>query len=221
MRNFLTWIDEKHCLTLALLADAGAETLRLVRFVDDEEYEIIQWGSAINYFIHRVTWLFVEGGAVQKSDVTYTGMMMNHLKKQVVLDLPSGRKFLGGPQAVSHHVIESALSHLRAWVILAIQILKAEFPSWSWCHAMSAFTLQGDSIACGALTEAQQNQLMRISEVLNLDHSVLQEQMLDHRHLAKRFLDCGLASDSFSAWRLAVEETQSTKKRRHAKTKSF
>jgi len=61
--DFLSAVTVEEVLQLALLADAGHESLRVTRFHDSEEYDIADISETISEYVHRIGVLFVQGAA--------------------------------------------------------------------------------------------------------------------------------------------------------------
>ena len=59
---FLSYINERRLLLLAMMADAADECIVLVRFLDSEDYELSTFMLEIESCMSRLHFLFVEAG---------------------------------------------------------------------------------------------------------------------------------------------------------------
>ena len=62
--QFRTSITCEHILQLAMIADAGHESLRVTRFHDEAEYDVSEISNVLQDFVHRLDYLFVQGNVL-------------------------------------------------------------------------------------------------------------------------------------------------------------
>ncbi len=70
-----------HVLLLAMLADAGDESIIMVRSWDTERADLAETAFNLARFIARIEFLFVQGQCVKCG---YTKVMLEFLKKPIV-----------------------------------------------------------------------------------------------------------------------------------------
>ena len=205
----LSLLDEESMLTLGMLADAGEETLELIRFMDEERADKVELCFVWRRFLDRVTVLFDRGGCLSTG---YTGHMLHLARTEKVVYVDRVPKRIGGRDpAALQPIIDRCLKRLRHWVCLARDVVAAEFPEFETLQAFSVRRLQSQSDrrrwANG--DEERRNmcdRLTKLARVMKLDMEKLQEQCFDHLPIAQFEFDTTTpACTPFIAWKTAIE----------------
>jgi hypothetical protein len=210
-------------LQLSLMADAEDEGLLLTRQVDSEDVDISQIAPFVSQFVNKISALF--GGSVETAQCWtvpgYTKYALQLLSRPQVFFVGNETKTLGGPGHPSKDVCQRCLARMQAWVRLARQVVKSEFPTYEVVLSFGLFNLAEDcrrtrmhlrelkAIADQdpAVTTELERHCRRLGKVINVDPDQLQAQFLDHRCLAQRHFRKPGAT-TFGAWRQSLKDTQ-------------
>ena len=136
-KTFLETISFQILLMAAMMADAGSEVLVLLRALDTEELmEPAAIMQTVEDYLDRVTWLFFHDGCLETD--SYTAVMMKWLADShyFVVD-GKGRSLGGGPPTRGD--LDYCFARIRSWVVLARDVVHAEFPSFELVSCFSAF----------------------------------------------------------------------------------
>ena len=219
-KAFLLMVDEEMMLSLAMMADAGEETLELVRFLDSDRVPTTDIAAACQRFLERVTVLFEIGDCVKCG---HTSFMLAVLEKQRLLFIDRKAKRIGGIRMLP--IVTRCLGRLSKWVQLAREVLRAEFPQFEIVQAFGALRLQSRSerrrdLAAQPHTESERlkqvDQLTKIAQLLGLDANMLAAQFFDNLPTAQFVFD-DKGCESVTAWCEAVNATdRSNRKKRSA-----
>lgn len=126
-------------LQLAMMADAAAESLRMVRFCDTDDMPIEDLSFEIGAFIKRICLMFVEGKVTSING--YTAFAIQNLKHLRLMRTKGGTKTFGGDAEPSAETITKCLQHMAGWSKLAIAIMETEFPAYEIFQAFDVFSL--------------------------------------------------------------------------------
>ena len=119
-----------------MMADCGSETLSLLRVLDSEDLtEACTIMDHVDAFLNRVTWLVFENGCLNSD--SYTSVMITWLSETHHYDVNGRGKAIGGALP-SRETLNSCFEHMRAWVLLARDVVAAEFPSFDVVSSFSA-----------------------------------------------------------------------------------
>ena len=134
---FLQTITFDMFLLAAMMADAGAETLNLIRVLDTEDrLEVAAICQIIEQFLNNITWLFHEDGCMRAN--SYTKAMVTWLARpHFFLANGIGKVLGGGPPTDAD--LAKCFGHMRSFTLLARDVLDAEFPNFDVVCAFSAF----------------------------------------------------------------------------------
>ena len=202
-KEFLKFVDEEVMLSLAMMSDAGEETLELVRFLDSTRVPTCDIASECQRFLERVTVLFEKGRCVQCGHTAY---MRTALQKERLLFIDRKPKRVGGVAVAP--IVTRCLKRFQTWVRLAREVLRAEFPQFETVQAFSALRLRSLAAEPLAALEAerltQTAKLAKIAQMLNLDADELTIQLFDNLPSALWAFERGGVGDSLAAWREAV-----------------
>ena len=179
-KAFLLMVGEEMMLSLAMMADAGEDTLELVRFLDCGRVPTTDIAAACQRFLERATVLFEIGDCVKCG---HTSSMLAALEKQRLLFIDRKAKRIGGIRMLP--IVTRCLGRLSKWVQLAREVLRAEFPQFEIVQAFGALRLQSRSerrrdLAAQPHTESERlkqvDQLTKIAQLLGLDANMLAAQ---------------------------------------------
>ena len=204
----LTLLDEEAMLTLGLLADAGEETVELIRYMDEERADKVELCFAWRRFLDRVTTLFDGRGCLLTG---YTAHMLGLLGVERVVYIDSVPKRIGGKDpAAQQHIIDRSISRLRHWLVLAREVVAAEFPEFETMQAFSVLRLQSQFerrqwADADAERRTISDKLLKLARILKLDVNKLQDQFFDHLPIAQYEYDTTTpACTPFVAWKMAL-----------------
>ncbi len=142
--DFLAFIDNERILTLAMLADAGDETIRLKNLYDSAGFDPSAHRRSVVEFRSRIQFLFVDGHCLS---LGYTAETLRTLERGHAFHLKGGTvRSIGG--GVTEAIKSRCLQRLRRWVWLAGASLQVECPSWDFLSLFSIFDL--DSFRAGS-----------------------------------------------------------------------
>jgi hypothetical protein len=195
-------------LLLGLMADAGTEALHLIRLLDTEDVPLEQICDGIEAFLDRQVWLFHSKGVFQIRG--HTAHIMEWLKTSHFFEVGDAGKCLGGV-AIAEGTVETCLSHMRSFVVLARSVLHAEFPKFGLVSAFGAFKLSDTSssatVVAGALPDHRREQLVRLSQCFS--QPKFEAQFVDHLPFAVAALQkAGGKCTHLEAWREGIRQTQ-------------
>ena len=211
MRIFLCWVTVKKCMILAMLADAGDEAVMLVRVFDEEQADASEIAHVVWHFIKHIKYLFVDAGCLSSG---YTQFMLKQLCDPIVYTVGSTMHTLGDPKGVKDKVLVECLSHMNAWVSLAIDTLRAECPEFEILQSFNIFKVIGaegrrrnwqadmDRVAERSISE----HLERMAEVFQQDKNEVKREYHDLYDIAYNTFMCQRGLSSKEAWRLALEQ---------------
>jgi hypothetical protein len=221
--RFLSFIDAEVLVMLALLADAADEGLMLVRAWDCEGTDVALVRQEIADFYCRIHTLFVDEAVWTTSG--YTQFLIKHIQQSGKVVWVRGEpRQIGGPGSVTAGIKTRCIGRMKAWVALAADVLKAEFPEWELCQAMSLFNLTLAGVARPASAErgsarharkraeekTQSDMFHRLANAYGVDHTRLKAQYEDHLPIAsKAAITHG--ADNLSAWQASLKRTQGRK----------
>ena len=158
---FLETISFKILLLAAMMADAGAEVLVLLRSLDTEELmEPAAIMQTVEGFLDRVTWLFFNGGCMEAGTDSYTAVMLKWLESSHYFVLEGKGKAIGGGKPTQED-LDDCYKKIRSWVLLARDVIQAEFPAFDLVSSFSAFACieKGKKI-----TDAVRSKVKRLSQ---------------------------------------------------------
>ena len=158
---FLMALTMDIILIAAMMADAGAEVMILIRIVDTEAVITAVMVEAIYDFLKRITWLFYEGGVFVVEG--HTKFIVHWAQTRHFFLVDGGGRSVGGT-AITDEQKSTALAPMKAWVKLAQATLDAEFPSTGLVHAFGVFALpKSTAEAARELSDLQSQQLTRLA----------------------------------------------------------
>jgi hypothetical protein len=175
---FLESLSPTLVLLLAMMADAGIESLSFIRMMDTEELPVSDLALEVQGFLDRVTWLFHQGGCEKVPGHTQFALEWLSTPHFYLIPGVGGRCIGGSPP--SEATLNTAYRHIRGWTVLARDVLKAEFPDFDLVCAFSVFTVPKDMAT--ALPVDVLTKLSRLAQSFDLPQ--LRDEYEDHLPLA-------------------------------------
>ncbi|CAE6968488.1 unnamed protein product [Symbiodinium sp. CCMP2456] len=198
-------LSEEKILLAAMAADAADETLCLLRHFDCESHDLAESCLAVSTFLSRLHYLFTEGHIFEVPG--YTCHILKVLDTSHGFLLPGGEpKTIGGPNKIQAATRNNCLRELRAYVVLAAETLRTEFPDYEVLSALQIFRL-GDGNPAALVEAATSKTMRRLSEAVGVELQSLLDEMLDHYPIARQ-LQVSRKLDNLQAWTAAVLRTQ-------------
>merc|ERR1712192_113297 len=136
--EFLLFINDVRVVTLGMLADAGDETIQLVRYGDSEEMDAADCNSECLRYVKCIHVLFVLGECVRTG---YTKFAFDVLRRPKAFVVRGTARTLGSKDSQPRSVIDAALKHMQCWTRLAIQTLRAEHPDFELVAAFQVLQI--------------------------------------------------------------------------------
>jgi hypothetical protein len=199
----LEFIDNERVIQLAMLADAGDESLMVARFYDSGHHDPGQAASVHDQFRCRIDTLFLQGRC---AELGFTRHALVILQQVHTVVLPNSVKRIGG--GVSQDEFDRALGRMKAWVYLATLTIQSEFPRYDVTHCISMFRL--DSIdVFGQDGRGREDYIKRFAQVLSLGAVELQAELNLVMPFAASIKASGKGMTSLDAWRTAVTRLSS------------
>ena len=132
-------IGLQRLVLVGMFCDAGDASLQLLRFYDTENYDAAQICEAIQRFVRKLEWLFVNKHAAT-CNTNYTAMMLKSLQKTRSV-IVRGTPITIGSNFVGESILKACYDRMCAWCVLAIGVVKAEFPAWEMLQGFSVFNV--------------------------------------------------------------------------------
>lgn len=201
--EFLATVDEQTVLLAAMAADAGDESLCVLRYFDSPQHDVTEVSSMLDTYRARIDYLFLQKGA---TTCGYTACALKALRETRAFHAPdplgrNGRQVrsIGGPSAVSDGLMDKCYSLMSCWVKFVLSTLACEFPCWELMQSFRIFSLQLP------ITSPMQDDCDRLSQVLGFDDAKLKLQIEQHQlYAAQAHKNCKSTSQS---WTEAVHYT--------------
>ncbi|MCP4240527.1 MAG: hypothetical protein GY772_08180 [bacterium] len=197
-------------LLLSMLADAGDESIIVVRSVDTERANPAELAFDIARFVHNIQYLFLEGNCTKHG---YTKVMLEFLRTPMIYTVNGTALQSGSPSGVPQDVIDECVAHTQCWARLAIATARAEFPEFSALNAMSVFKVQRNdedgphSVDTSVVMAGDANveeKLEIIADVFGQDRAAVLAEHLDIRLITRSLLRSGEPITDSAAWRRAI-----------------
>ena len=137
----------RRLLLLGMLADAGDESMMVLRAHDKNKGDPADTAFWIDAYIKRIQMLFVGNACLEMG---FTAVMVRTLQKPLVYTLKGTALQCGSSKGLSPSDISFCLAKMACWARLAIATAKAEFPDFTVMYAMSLFKLQPHDLPLSA-----------------------------------------------------------------------
>lgn len=210
-KDQLMFLDNERIITLAMLADAGDESLLLARFYDTGRHDPATAVQVHEQYRMRIDYLFVQGHCWKFG---FTRHALAVLQKTYTICTGNDVKSIGG--GVQADVWERCLQRMRCWVYLATCTIQAEFPRWEVTQCMSVFKIADstNNNVNGGNGHGRQMQLQRVAQVLGLSADRLAAQIDMVLPYVASIKGQSESMTTVDAWRSAIQRLSNKKSMR-------
>lgn len=125
-------------------------------------------------------------------------------------------KTIGGPLSQTRAVLNPCLQRLKAWVLLAQEVMRSEFPEFEAVASMAVFDLHQPMDGTSA-----EIPLRRLASTFGMDSAKLISEWKDFQPRAKYLHAEARTMSNADAWRSAIAETQTRQETRARHPKDF
>ena len=194
---FLSTITCEMVLLVGMLADAASEALLFIRSLDTESMDIAAVCEAAQQFLCRVTWLFHnDQGCLHVNG--HTKNLMAWLAKPHYFLVHGKERVIGGSPP-TEAMLQTAFDHMRAWTVLARDVIDAEIPHFDLVSSMGAFACLKDGTILQPATVQKLRRLERGFKVKGLVN-----QFQDHLPIAAAH-NLEHKCSNLDSWRYGIE----------------
>ena len=145
-----------------------------------------------------------QGGILRQG---FTAHMLSLLDKQRAFMLNGSPKILGGEGKISQHDLVACVNRLQAFLVLALETVRAEFPEQELLASFRVFDVVSKHSRTNATAEQlqmQQTQLKRLAQVFSLNAQLLQDQFQDVLPIALHEATAQRNATSLESWVSAI-----------------
>ena len=203
---FLGRVTGELFLFAAMMSDAAAETMTLIRFFDDENLSTVDLCERVEHYLAHITWMFFNRGVFSINGhvafiVRWYESASHHFVAGTV-----GRCIGGIPFSTA--TLDKCLDHMQSWVVLARHTLKAEFPSMDIINAFSVFKLPMDpaKLASTLKTPVVDEKLRRLAMFFKVPRFPEQFRSIWSR-AAKSYMNSNYMLGHWLSWRGGIKMT--------------
>ena len=157
-------LDDELLVGCSLMADGADESLVYVREGDDECLDASTHSKEAWLFAQKLHIMFVERKILNLP--SYTQHMKDTLSQSFTIPLNTGCNILGPATGPSNETIDRAVAMVLIWFHLVIAIIKAEFPYYHLCQALSIFDVSESSLLKVVTSNDTISKLQRIANVI-------------------------------------------------------
>jgi hypothetical protein len=198
----LQFIDNERILTLAMLADAGDESLRLARYYDTGSHDPATASAVHTEYCNRIDFLFVKGRCFTSG---FTGYALQLLESQTYnINLREGSKAIGG--GVSAAVRRRCMRRMQCWVYLAVDTVQAEFPKWGAVQSLEILNLACSSDPTAESGPVYGASVRRMAQMLGISDIELSAELDEVFPLAHHIKSASKGISNIDAWREAFSK---------------
>ena len=144
-----------------------------------------------------------QGGILRQG---FTAHMLSLLDKQ----LNGSPKILGGEGKISQHDRVACVNRLQAFLVLALETVRAEFPEQELLASFRVFDVVRTNATAEQL-QMQQTQLKRLAQVFSLNAQLLQDQFQDVLPIALHEATAQRNATSLESWVSAINRVTKQK----------
>ena len=216
--SFLKLMSTERILQLAVLADAASEAIVMTRFTDREgcATETLWW--ELEAFMAKIKMLFVDR---QCTKTGYTAWALEMLKTPTLVFVEGQPLVIGRRGGVPANITERCIKRMSCWVRMCLEVIKAEYPSFSLFSSFSIFHLPDQAkILEVTPDEALKDRLQRLATFFTVDPDELESEYLNIYHLSVTSKSSRPNLTNFEAWGAAVSRIQTARRetRQHHST---
>ena len=195
-KDFLDYLDEEVVIQTAMNADAGDETMALLRFSEPEDYDKSIAPDQVSRFLEAAIALFEHGKVT--SITGYTQFALEQLKTpRIIITNSASVKEIGGNKVLVSTTIRKCLQRMCCWVKLAICVVETEWPDWEVLSAFGCLKLAKDERGGDPVIDIKD--VRRLATVFKLDAMKLKSEIEAFRPYAQRSFSQSNSS-TFEAW---------------------
>lgn len=198
--------DGERLTSAAALADIGDESIRFLRYCDNENMETERIDEECTAYLTKLKVLFIDGKAILHG---YTGFMMKMLEKPFFYHADGRMHKIGCENGVPTRVLERLFQRSACVVRLITLGIQTEFPDFEILRAFSIFNLSQMSHDLVCYTSEQNEWFARLSQTFNWDVDDLKLQHKDHLPIAHHVYKAGCSN--VEAWDKAIRDTSQRK----------
>jgi hypothetical protein len=198
--SWLDWISEEKYIQACMMADAGHETMVLLRYTDDEDMATEKAAEHIATLRKHVFYLFGPArGCINVQGHTQIGLEI--MQKPRFVTLNGKLASLGGPGKVTDELVNKCLKRMAAWLVVVDAVITTEFPSIDVVVAFSAFDLE--ALAGDDVSATTQEHIRRLALVFRVPAAALLAEFSYLRPIARNIFKDKSCSNT-SAWNRAL-----------------
>ena len=138
--EYVASVNEEDLLTVAALMEASTETHKVLRPMDDEDFDSAEQPFLLDNYLRTVNALFGPSNPVCWA-VGLTRYMLQMLTEGMVVSDGKVTRLLGGAGAELDVIKERVRGFMNEWVIMARLVVRAEFPSFHITFHFRVFAL--------------------------------------------------------------------------------
>ena len=228
------WLETKHAIPHGFMADAAAETVKLIREWEPEDMDMAT-GYMENAWqlLQTVNVLFKEEKVLET--LSYGAYMIDKLRQtDIVFVFCDGSSKHLHSSDVTEELIAECLDIMGHWVDLLESAIRTECPTWEMLQAFQCLSLSekgkevekadAEGIRCveeldDAATDSAplySKHIARLADLVESDVAVLRGEIELVRPLARKYYELGDGINQRSAWGKAVHQRLQWQKRQHA-----
>ena len=185
-----------------MMADGGSAVLNFIRWWDNDTHDAADICHQISILAGTLDWFFNDNKCLT-FELGYTKMMINHLKRSRAVLVRGKSSSIGGFPLEA--IIQQALQIMRLWVVVLLEVLKAEFPAW---HILRAFSVLKLLEARCEVRGARLAALQRFSQVFGINLEDLHEDVKFALPDALRIKHANRQMSNFDVWKSTVDASQ-------------
>ncbi len=204
----------RRLLLLGMLADAGDESMMVLRAHDKNKSDPANTAFWISSYIQRIQVLFIDNACLETG---FTEVMVRTLQKPLVYTVRGKTLQCGHSKGMSAGDISFCLDKMACWARLAIMTATAEFPDFTVMYAMSLFKLQPHDLPVSATLRGKlidrdtiDEKLTTLASTFGVNEDVLASEFFATRDVAVASL-ATCQGDERNAWRSAVLRCSKTR----------
>ena len=204
-KAFLSTLHPEVLIIGAMMADAAAVVMYLIRSVDTEALLLADLCRIVQSFQDKIWWMIREGGVfVIDGHVAY---IPEWLKTPHFFRIGNTSASCIGGCEITSAMKNRCLEPMQTWMKLAQITCQAEFPDFSLVCAYSVFTLSKQQHLSLDMPPGTQLKLDRLSNALNQPN--FSSEFKDHIAFAASVMNAsGHTMDCFEAWGAALKHTE-------------
>ena len=192
---------ELRLLLFAMMADGGSAVLEFIRWWDSELHDPAEIYDRIGLLVNTLDWLFNQRHCLS-FEHSYTRLMLVHLQQTRSIVAKGRPSAIGGFS--KDRTIKEAFATMSDWIVVMLEVLKAEFPSWNLLQAFAVLNLRDVT----RLRASDESTLLRFAQVFRLSVDDLRRDILRVLPLALKLRHLSPELSNFEHWKLALRSLE-------------